>query len=574
MPEYTQEVEKLLKNTYPFEEFPDALFEKFADALTILDLSAGQEIYTFGDNAGYFYIVLDGHIQLNRKDKHGKINTFAVIDQGEFFGLEATQPRKKYQARAFAKSYARILAIRSSDLIAMMRESELLETYLMTLTNSYYPLLEMRLSWKEEDEHVFWSARRHPLFLWAKLLIPISLFLTIFIGLILISLALFEYSPITTWLLIAVFIFTGLWSWYIYFNWQDDFFIVTDRKIISRQRDILIYETKNAVPFSAVQAVNKNIPGFWAARLNYGDVDIRTYTGVLKINQIADPEAVFKLIQTIRDRRSIASNQYTRRERIIEMRKRLGLFSEEALSGSNDDTPPGENDLDLQERSSLSWLNDIVQTLFRLRVVKGDEVTYRKHWLILLRSAKGLFFLFFAFLAYLGFVLVSWLTLSAFTPPWALSIPVLIIGVVVTAILIYRYIDWRNDRFVLTNRTISDLDKKPFGKENQQTAPLNNIQSIQYKREGLLGIIFNFGTVFIRVGDREFTFDEVANPAAVQEEINERLNVAKERARQQEIERERNTILDWIETYHTVVNNKDKLEDEKLEEKKNDRIEF
>jgi hypothetical protein len=76
---------------------------------------------------------------------------------------------------------------------------------------------------------------------------------------------------------------------------------------------------------------------------------------------------------------------------------------------------------------------------------------------------------------------------------------------------------------------------------------------VEYKRIGFFGIILNFGTVFIRVGDTLFTFDYVANPSAVQQEISHRIEIAREGERQAEIRREREAILDWIDVYHTVA---------------------
>jgi hypothetical protein len=118
---------------------------------------------------------------------------------------------------------------------------------------------------------------------------------------------------------------------------------------------------------------------------------------------------------------------------------------------------------------------------------------------------------------------------------------------------LYIFIDWRNDRYVLNNRQIMDLDKKPLGKENRRTAPLNTIQSVEYKREGIAGIILNFGTVYIRVGDTRFTFDDVPRPYDVQQEITERQQSAKEREAREKSKNEREVILDWIEIYHQVA---------------------
>ena len=88
---------------------------------------------------------------------------------------------------------------------------------------------------------------------------------------------------------------------------------------------------------------------------------------------------------------------------------------------------------------------------------------------------------------------------------------------------LYQYIDWHNDVYLITSDQVVDVNKKPLGHEDRQAAPLKNILGIEYKRLGIIGLLLNFGTVFIRVGDRQLTFDQVFNPSEVQRELFHRL---------------------------------------------------
>ena len=63
-------------------------------------------------------------------------------------------------------------------------------------------------------------------------------------------------------------------------------------------------------------------------------------------------------------------------------------------------------------------------------------------------------------------------------------------------------LDWSNDRFEVTNDQIIDIDRKPFGSETRNAAPLEGILGTFYERKGILGNIFNFGTVYITVGGK------------------------------------------------------------------------
>jgi len=65
--------------------------------------------------------------------------------------------------------------------------------------------------------------------------------------------------------------------------------------------------------------------------------------------------------------------------------------------------------------------------------------------------------------------------------------------------------------------------------------------------------MFNFGTVFIRVGDTELTFDYVSDPSSVQKELFERFMKLSEQEKQNRIEQENERMANWIETYHRIT---------------------
>ena len=56
---------------------------------------------------------------------------------------------------------------------------------------------------------------------------------------------------------------------------------------------------------------------------------------------------------------------------------------------------------------------------------------------------------------------------------------------------------------------IIDLDRKPFGTEKRTAAQLENILGTESQRIGILGNIFNFGTVYITVGGTKLAFENV-----------------------------------------------------------------
>ena len=74
-----------------------------------------------------------------------------------------------------------------------------------------------------------------------------------------------------------------------------------------------------------------------------------------------------------------------------------------------------------------------------------------------------------------------------------------------------------------------------------------------YTREGPIAYLLNYGTVKITVGGAEFDFQDVADPAGVQADINRRrmVRIAKKNEDAGKDDRER--FATWIAAYHENV---------------------
>jgi hypothetical protein len=127
----------------------------------------------------------------------------------------------------------------------------------------------------------------------------------------------------------------------------------------------------------------------------------------------------------------------------------------------------------------------------------------------------------------------------------------------------YMVMDWSNDKFEVTNDQIIDIDRKPFGTETRNAAPLEGILGTFYERKGILGNLFNFGTVYISVGGSKLAFENVMDPASVQSDIDRRRMARSARKKEGEVAAERDRIAEWLATYHRSV------QDFRDEEKRN-----
>ena len=326
MAQPTKAIIEFLHNLYPIDQLPSDMLSQFIDELMLSKVSKGETLYDIGDPANRFYLVMEGHVELLRMNQNNQFATFAVVDGGEFLGFEAVHTQNQYEIRAIAQTEATLLAIETETLLSFAREHDQLARFLNTMSRSYYQLIGMRLSWRRAEEYVYWTSRRHPLYLWVKLFVPLGITIAA-IATLLVTSILFGIldNALIFVLLLVVIVVAGLPSIYIYINWRDDFYIITDRRVIARHREILLYETKKEVPFEALLSVNKNIHNIIGATFLIGDVDIRTFTGVIPIHGIADPDVIASFIDDIKHRRESTKGKQDRQEKMRDMRIRLGL---------------------------------------------------------------------------------------------------------------------------------------------------------------------------------------------------------------------------------------------------------
>jgi hypothetical protein len=188
--------------------------------------------------------------------------------------------------------------------------------------------------------------------------------------------------------------------------------------------------------------------------------------------------------------------------------------------------------------------------MFRLRYEKGNVIVYRTHWFILLKKTwlPGLILLGLG--AALILRILNYYTFPSLSASIGLSV---VLGLTIGLWWLYNYVDWRNDHYVITSDQLVDVNKKPLGREERRAAPLKNVLSIEFERLGLIGLLLNFGTVYIRVGEATLTFDFVYNPAEVQRELFNRLAARDYKEKQEERLSADKNIADWIEAYHRVV---------------------
>lgn len=123
----------------------------------------------------------------------------------------------------------------------------------------------------------------------------------------------------------------------------------------------------------------------------------------------------------------------------------------------------------------------------------------------------------------------------------------LLVGTVVPlGVILYVYIDWRNDIYVLTNRRV--VHRERVGafliREDFSAAPLQAIQNVQVSQVGPIGRILRFGDLIVETAGAvgQVVFRSIPDPWAVQQAILEQQARIRSLARVQEREAIRRAV--------------------------------
>jgi len=479
--------------------------------------------------------------------------------------LVANRPRS---ATAVALTDTALLVLSRADFERLFKQNPQLGLNMSVAIHSRRLAQRLRFKWLRSDEVVYFLARKHrvillqnlglPVFL---LIIPVSLFyawITIVPSLVVIIAAVVS--------LIAL----GAWIAWLIVDWGNDYYIVTNQRVVWLEKVVGIYDSRQESALSTVLSVGVEANPLGRV-LDYGNVIVRTFVGKIPFSHVDHPYQAARMIEEYWMRTRSAAVAMEKEAMKDEIRKKLGIPIPPRPKPEVAPPPPPP----LPRRAS--FLRLLGANTLKLRLESGDTIIYRKHWVVLILEAWMPVLGILAILT----LLIQRLWQLALSPTEALisfsggitidvwASVLLIVLLVFVGWFVYRVMDWSNDQFIVNAEQIIDLDREPFGTETRNAAQLENILGTEYQRIGILGNIFNFGTVYITVGGTKLAFENVMDPAAVQSDINRRFAARKAKNEQQQIAKERERMAEWLATYHL---NAETLRDEE-ERKKNQKPE-
>lgn len=541
---HQSQIANFLAREYLFMGYDEEQLKEIAGRFKPVRRLKGKVLFQQGNRPGYFYILYQGRVSVSQRS--GKqVRQQYSLGPGDFFGEGSMLKGGMRKNTATVRQDSTLLRMAHTDFRWMMKEYPRMRTILEQVNYSRTLASKRDFSWLKERETIFLVSRKHTVFLWMSLILPILLGLLSLAALVA---PIIQFGATWTWMALAagmLGLFAALlWGWWNWANWENDYFVVTNWRVLWLEKVIFFYESRREARLDKVQSNNVTRP-FFGRLLDYGSININTYTGKVSMQRVNKPGLIAAYVDGLKERAKVVSSEDENQAIQQELRQAYELHIH-----------PEEQDIHLvkgpprkENKKKPGYFLESFRTFLQLRYEREGVITYRKHWFVLLRKnllPTVVLLVLVALVAGLG--LEGSLTSIALGGGLCLGSLFLL----VIAWMTYNYLDWSNDLYQLTPEFIRELERKPLGEELVNSAKLENILSIEHERGNFIRILLDFGTVAINVGDRQFTFNDVKDPSQVHQDIAGHQDAWNVHKRELEEQRQREKLANWFTTNYDI----------------------
>jgi hypothetical protein len=523
---------EFIRKIHLFRGLKDEELNSIAEMMDEETFPAGSQVIRQGTEGNRFYIIYSGKVSVTRRDG-SRQREVARLVEGDYFGEGALLTNRLRSATVGTEEETLLLSFSRDEFKELVKVVPNLRNKFEVSIASHRLERRANFNWLEDGEVIYFVNRRHPVELWRSLAGPVLSLIVPGFLLILYSLTL---SKIPLYLGLGLLVAILLWILWRAIDWTNDYYIVTNRRVIWLEKIIGLYDSRQEAPLTAVLSVNTETD-VTGRMLGFGDVVIRTFVGKITFMNVGSPAEVEMLVREHWERTKDSSRRANIDALKGSIRQKLGLVPPQPKQ----EAPR----MAVKPLYKPGLLHVVAANLFKMRFEESGTITYRKHWFVLLKQTwiPGLLFL----------LTTVWLVYALFSGP-------IEVGTFETILFFfmfvfglwwwYQYVDWSNDIFQVTADQIFDIDKKPLGRVEKNVAPLDNILSMDARREGVLQMLFNYGNVFITVGGSQMVFEDVMNPTAVQQDIDRRRVARRDKQEQDRIAAERDRLAEFFAMYH------------------------
>ena len=557
----SRDVMMALRRLPLFSRLTDDAFKLVAALLHSDAANQGQLVYEIGGDNTNLYVLRRGRVAVRSTDQQGIEQRRVITPGGVFNELPfLTGIRCRDTAEALEPKTV-LWYLPRKDFQDLLSQRPDIQSRLVYSQEALDALDKVRRAdWLRPDETVVVFAKRH-WWVFGRVVFFTLTTVALLLGALLLTPAaglLGALLPLVIGLIVAPAVLILIWA---FIDWQNDFLAVTDQRVVHRERVLLIRDDQDEIPLNKVQDVTVIREGanllqtivFLA--FDIGDIAVEAMGAQSRIvfRDVGRPDEISYEIFVERARALSASHLTERAKIRAELRRELGLAPRApAKAIERKSTRPKL----LRER--LERIRNTMRRLRltiapRMRLVEGDQITYRKHWLVLVKRAGPPFALLLTYgIGVAALVSSAPLAGQVLQTPVA-AVAAMAIGAAVLGWLVWEYEDWRNDIYIVTPDRIIDVKRSPFGLRGTQRrqAGMGAVQNITSSTNGLIDLLFDMGDVTVRTGGAEgvLVFARVYNPHGVQREITARVEAYAARQREQDAAQRSREMAEWIAIY-------------------------
>ncbi|MFA5874590.1 MAG: cyclic nucleotide-binding domain-containing protein, partial [Anaerolineales bacterium] len=312
-----------LSHIHLFTGLNQEQFEAVAKELTEETFPSGKEIVKQGAQGDCLYLIWSGRVSLTQTGKEQPLATYGA---GDNFGEESVLVnRYRWTATVTTTEETLVLVLRREQLQKLLEQAPGLKTNFAVTVNTHRLERRTLFKWLQPNEVIYFMARKHPFLLGQKLIGPGLLAVAAILGM----LAAWYYSlwiPALAgvWYL-SLLVGLGAAGWGVWngVDWGNDYYIVTDRRVVWVEKVVGIYESRQEAPLSAIQRVNVEMD-LSGRMLDYGNLLISTIVGsTLKLENVDHPYHAAALIDQYWKRSKETSRKMDQEEIHNALRARL-----------------------------------------------------------------------------------------------------------------------------------------------------------------------------------------------------------------------------------------------------------
>jgi len=564
--ENIQELTELIHKDRSLKDFRDAFtspedLAEFAARARFEVHDQGTQVMQQGERGREFFIVMSGQLRAVDVSKP-KPRLLGYFTTGAIVGERALLHDRVRTATVEVVVSAKLAWFDEDDWYWLIGKNSRFKDYFENL--EAYRLAQSAIDFpgRQYDEVVVASTKRHITAYIATLPLPLGLLIIpILIALTVIIVDpefLSEISSIIIWLAVVPFVFTAiLLMLYNYFDWLNDDFIITTKRIVHIERFLFFGEKREDAPLTRIQDITM-LSDVLDLIFDSDSLQIQTAgAGTIMFNHIRQAAYLQQVIFTERDRakaRVASADVAALRHNIAQHIHWEEELEENVLSVAEPEA------IVIHHPKTQHYNRFLDYFVPRIKEVNEDKsgtfIVWRKHYYVLLANIA---------LPFLVLLVSIYLFIASFVlsiPPFytLVSWPVqAALGVAMAASLLWylvKYDDWNKDVYILTNTQIIDIESAAFRiRRKRREGTFDNIQGVYSEIPNLFSKLLNMGDVIIETaGTAEtFTFKKVFDPASVREEVFNRWAAYQQKEREKQRDSTNRQVMEVLKEYHKLI---------------------